>query len=66
MEQYLRWFVTLHAYYQILVAGALLFGFAALLSGLSTRNPVFVLLAVFWLLVAPATIWLSERREDEG
>lgn len=64
MERYIRWFARLHLYYQILFAGAFVFGLAALLSGLATRNPVFILLAAFWLLAAPAAIWLSERNES--
>jgi len=65
MERHIRWFATLHLYYQIMFAGAVVFGMAALFSGLATRNPIFIALAVFWLLVAPAAIWLSERREGE-
>lgn len=63
IERVLLWVATLQLFYQVLLAGAFLFGALALLFGLSTGNPAFVAVAVFWLLVAPTAVWLSERSE---
>jgi hypothetical protein len=65
IEGVLRWVATLQLFYQVLLAGAFLFGAVALLFGLSTGNPAFVAVAVFWLVVAPAAIRLSERSEAD-
>lgn len=64
MEKYILWFAGLRRFNQILVAGAVFFGMAAFATGIATENPVFLVLAVFWLVVAPATVWWAAAREQ--
>lgn len=63
MERYVLWFARLERFYQILVAGALFIGIAAFGTGLATENPIFLVLAILWILVAPAIVWLSSSYE---
>jgi len=65
MEKYVLWFARLERFYQILVGAALLVGLAAVGTGVGTSNPVFLLVGVFWLLVAPAAVWAVSTREQE-
>jgi hypothetical protein len=65
MEEYLKWFVTLEPFYRILVAGATLVGFVALLFGLQTGNVAFLAVGVFWLVVVVGAVRVVTRREDE-
>lgn len=62
-ERYLRWFAELGLFYQILIAGSVLVGMVAVITSLALRNPVFLLVAVFWFLAAPATISFASARE---
>lgn len=62
-ERYLQWFAGLGLFYQILIGGSVLVGMVALMTSLALRNPVFLLVAVFWFLVAPATISFASARE---
>jgi hypothetical protein len=62
-ERYLRWFAELGLFYQILIAGSVLVGMVALMTSMALRNPVFLLVAVFWFLVAPAAISFASARE---
>ena len=66
MEKYVLWFATLEPFYKILVAGALFVGIAAFGTGMATENPVFLGVGAFWLLVAPAVVWLSAAREADS
>lgn len=65
MEEYLKWFVTLEPFYRILVAGAALVGFVAVLFGLQTGNVAFLGVGVFWLVVGVGAVRVATRREDE-
>jgi|APHM01.1.fsa_nt_gi hypothetical protein len=62
-EGYLRWFAKLGLFYQILIAGSVLAGMVALITSLALRNPFFLFIAVFWFLVAPASISFASARE---
>jgi len=61
MEKYVLWFARLGRFYQILVALAVFVGLAAVGTGLATSNPAFLAVGTFWLLVAPAVVWLATR-----
>jgi len=63
MEKYVLWFARLERFYQILVALALFVGLAAFGTGVGTQNPAFLVVGVFWLLVAPGVVWLASGRE---
>lgn len=63
LEQYLRWFAELSQPYQLLVAGSVLVGMMALITAIGSRNPVFLLIAAFWFLVAPASVKFASARE---
>lgn len=65
MESYVRWFARLGQFYQVLTAGGLCLGLAAFATAVATTNPVFLLVALFWLGVAPAGVWLAARRDRE-
>ena len=65
MEKYVRWFAKLGRFYQILVALALFVGLAAVGTGVGTSNPAFLAVGAFWLLVAPAVVWLATRQETD-
>lgn len=65
MEKYVLWFAELEPFYKILVAGALFIGIAAFGTGMATENPVFLAVGVFWLLVAPAAVWVLAAREGK-
>lgn len=65
MEKYVRWFAGLGQFYQILTAGGLCLGLAAFATAVATTNPVFLLVALFWLAVAPAVVWLAARRDED-
>lgn len=64
MEKYVFWFAKLRRPYQILVAGALFIGIAAFGTAAATDNPIFLVLALFWLAVAPAVVWFASNQED--
>jgi len=66
MEQYVLWFARLGRFYQILVALAVFVGLAAVGTGVGTGNPVFLAVGLFWLLVAPAVVWLVTRQDDRS
>jgi len=65
MEKYLLWFARLGRPYQLFVALAVFVGLAAVGTGFGTRNPVFLAVGAFWLLVAPAAVWLATSRDSE-
>lgn len=64
MAKYVRWFAGLDQYQQLLLASGFVFGIAAFGTAAATDNPVFLAVAVFWIVVAPAAIWLIESQED--
>ena len=64
MEKYVRWFAGLDQYQQLLLAFGFFLGIAAVGTAAATDNPVFLALAVFWLVVAPAAVWLIDSREE--
>lgn len=64
MEKYVLWFATLERFYQILVALSLFVGLAAFGTGVGTQNPAFLAVGIFWLLVAPAVVWIASGRES--
>jgi len=61
MEKYVLWFARLGRFHQILVALAVFVGLAAVGTGVGTSNPAFLAVGAFWLLVAPAVVWLVSR-----
>lgn len=61
MEKYVLWFARLGRFHQILVALAVFVGLAAVGTGVGTGNPAFLAVGAFWLLVAPAVVWLVSR-----
>ncbi|MXR51960.1 hypothetical protein GRX03_10155 [Halovenus sp. WSH3] len=63
MERYIRWFAGLDGFYQLLVAGGLVVGIGAVGTAAATENPLFLLVGAFWLVVAPAVVWVAARRE---
>lgn len=65
MEKYVLWFAKLERFYQILVAGALFVGIAAFGTGVATENLVFLVVAAFWLLIAPAVVWIATKQESD-
>lgn len=64
MEKYVRWFAGLDQYQQLLLAFGFVLGIAAFGTAAATDNPVFLVLAVFWFVVAPAAVWVIDSYED--
>jgi hypothetical protein len=64
MDKYVRWFAGLDKYQQLLLAFGFVFGIAAFATAAATDNPVFLALALFWLVVAPAAVWVIDSYED--
>lgn len=64
MESYLRWYVELETFYKILIIASLLIGSLALLTGVGTQNPVFILVGAFWLVGGPLVIWVMTALEN--
>lgn len=65
METFVRWFAGLGQYQQVLLACGFFFGIAAFGTAAATDNPVFLALALFWFVVAPAAVWVIDSREDD-
>jgi|APHM01.1.fsa_nt_gi hypothetical protein len=63
VEQILRWFAELQRPYQFMIAGSVLVGMMAVITALGSRNPLFLLIAVFWFFVAPAAVKFASARE---
>jgi hypothetical protein len=66
MEQYVRWYVELEPFYKILIIGSMLVGMLALVIGVGTENPAFLVLGLAWLGGGPGTIWVVSRFESDG
>ena len=62
-EQGIRWFAELSRPYQLMIAGSVLVGMMAVITALGSRNPLFLLIAGFWFLVAPAAVKFANDRE---
>ncbi len=65
MDGYVFWFARLGRFYQIVLAFALLVGFAAIAVGVATDNVVFLAVGVFWFAGGSAVVWLADRRERQ-
>jgi len=63
VERFIIWAGTLHASYQFLFLGSILFGFLALMSGMMTENMVFVIIGIGWIVAGPIVVWIGSSRE---
>ncbi|MFT4882136.1 MAG: hypothetical protein ACI9CA_002169 [Natronomonas sp.] len=64
MDDYVLWFARLERYYQILLAAALVTGFAAVAVGTGTQNFPVVVAGLLWILGGSGVVWVADRREQ--
>lgn len=65
VSPYVRWFVKLEPFYQILLAIALVFGITSFFAGVAEGNVVMFVMAAVWIVGGPLIIYIADRRERQ-
>jgi len=63
-EGYIRWFVKLQPFYQILLGVAIVFGITSFFAGIANGNVYMFALAALWLVGGPLLVAWADRRES--
>ncbi len=63
-EGYIRWYVKLQPFYQILLAVSIVFGLSSFLAGLAEGNVYMLAMAGLWFVGGPLVVAWADRRES--